>query len=549
MAFFSVGDNYRGTYQIEYVEPFFEGELAVASSEGERFFLQLTRLQKPAPPRAIQQYLSLKDHPLIVPYLQVYSEERSLVMIRPFVSFTERLHERIARGGLEEDQILDWVKRLFPVEETLKEKPLRMYTVLHPANIGLTESGGVQVLYCGVEGRTLPDPQVDWGNLLYMLFSGKMLDQPIKKLPPDHGFSKPLEKLIQRSFHRPANSVASNLESYLKKRDSKGFFDFLKPKSTSKGNKAPKIPPSVESPSDSAAPEKSPSEGPSSDVLRRRLEETRRAQEEAARQEQERREREEAERRAREEAARQEQERREREEAERRAREEAARQEQERREREEAERRAREEAARQEQERLERERREREEAERRAREEAARQEQERLERERREREEAERRAREEAARQEQERLERERREREEAERRAREEAARQEQERLERERREREEAERRAREEAARQEQERLERERREREEAERRAREEAARQEQERLERERREREEAERRAREEAARLKQEPVPGGPKEQSERARVERLHHDRLAAQFEEYVRHVFNRQSRGND
>ncbi|EGK11285.1 hypothetical protein HMPREF9374_1985, partial [Desmospora sp. 8437] len=339
LAFFSIGDNYRGTYQIESVEPFFEGELAVASSGGERFFLQLTRLQKPAPPRAIQQYLSLKDHPLIVPYLQVYSEERSLVMIRPFVPFAERLHERIARGELEEDQILDWVRRLFPVEEVLKEKPLRMYTVLHPANIGLTESGQVQVLYCGVEGRTLPDPKVDWGNLLYMLFSGEMLDQPIKKLPPDHGFSKPLEKMIQRSFHRPAGSVASNLDSYLKKRDAKGFFDFLKPKFSPK--ETPSQEPPAESPPDSAASESSfPPEGPSSDVLRRRLEETRRAKEEA-------------ERRAQEEAARLEQERLERE-----------RQEQERREREEAERRAQEEAARLEQERLERERQEQERRER-----------------------------------------------------------------------------------------------------------------------------------------------------------------------------------------
>ena len=519
LAFFSIGDHYRGTYQIEYVEPFFEGELAVASSEGERFFLQLTRLQKPAPPRAIQQYLSLKDHPLIVPYLQVYSEERSLVMIRPYVPFTERLHERIARGGLDEDQILDWVSRLFPVEEVLKEKPLRMYTVLHPANIGLTESGQVQVLYCGVEGRTLPDPRVDWGNLLYMLFSGNMLDQPIKKLPPDHGFSKPLEKLIQRSFHRQAGSVASNLETYLKKRDAKGFFDFLKTKTSPKEDSSEETSSSVESPSDSAVSEDPfPPEGPSSDILRRRLEETRRAKEEA-------------ERRAQEEAARQEQERLEREQ----------------REREEAERRAQEEAARQEQERLERERREREEAERREREEAARQEQERLEQERQERKEAERRAQEEAARQEQERLEQERREREEAERRAQEEAARQEQERLEQERREREEAERRAQEEAARQEQERLEQERREREEAERRAQEEAARQEQERLEQERREREEAERRAQEEAAR--QEQGAEGHEKQLERARAERLHHDRLAAQFEEYVRQVFNRQSSGND
>ncbi|SDC05892.1 hypothetical protein SAMN04488112_102239, partial [Melghirimyces thermohalophilus] len=281
MSFFNIGELYRDTYHIEHVEPFFEGELAVASAEGKRYFLQHVRLQKPAPPRAIQQYLSLKNHPLIVPYLQVFSEERSLVTIRPYVPFKERLHQRVARGELEEDQIIAWVRSLFPVEKVLKEKPLRMYTLLHPANIGVTETGELQVLYCGVEGRTLPDPKMDWGNLLYMLFSGNLVDEPLKKLPSEADFPKQLAKLIQKSFNRPAESVASQLDSYLKKRDSTSLFDQLFKRSGS----AKKEPDSTPSPSAAESDRSSQTEG--SSLLQQRLEQERQAREKQERQERE----------------------------------------------------------------------------------------------------------------------------------------------------------------------------------------------------------------------------------------------------------------------
>ncbi|OYD07026.1 hypothetical protein [Paludifilum halophilum] len=462
MSFFTVDDLYQDTYRVERVKPFFEGELAVASAGGKRFFLQHAQLQKPAPPRAIQQYLSLKDHPLILPYLQVYSEERSLVFIRPYVDFSERLDQVISRGPIEEDQILHWVKSLFPVENVLKEKPLRMYTLLHPANIGVTEDGKLQVIFCGVEGRTLPEPVFDWGTLLYMMFTGRVLDEPLKKLPGDSPFPKQLGKFIHKSLNRPAGYVSSQLDSYIKKRDSKGLFDQLFKRSESSGKKD-------ESEAHDAADGEEQSVSRERDhesqvrldsILKERLEETRRTRmEKEGREDQEDPVEETEEEEAQDRRAKLEQKRQE---AERRAQEEQERQ-----------------------------------------------------------------AREEEERREQERLEAERRAQEEQERQAREEEERREQERLEAERREREEQERQAREEEERREQERLEAERREREEQERQACEEEERREQERLEAERREREEQERQAREEEERREQD------------------QHERIAAQFEEYVQHVFNRPS----
>ncbi|MDR6225856.1 hypothetical protein JOE21_001854, partial [Desmospora profundinema] len=475
MSFFTVGERYRDQYQIETVEPFFQGEWATATVGGEKVYLQHTQLQKPAPPRAIQQYLSLKNHPLILPYTQVFSEERSLVFIRPYVAYRERLNETVARGGVDEDTILEWVRTLFPVEDVLKEKPLRMYTLLHPSNIGMTEEGQLQILFCGVDGRTLPDPVIDWGNLLYMLFTGHMLDEPIKKLPPETNFPKPLGRFIQRSFNRPSRYVSSQLETYLKRRDSKGVLDHLLRRSGVK-KEASSAPPMQVEPSSSEAVKKQdqtqsesqadippvPSYHPdppshSSSVLQQRLEQARKAKLEAEQRERERLKRQEESGETKEQAQ---------EEAEHQARLKAEqivrkRLEREAAKRAEAERRTQEEAERQarlERERLERKAAEQAEAERRAQEEAERQA--RLEAEQMEREHLERKAAEQA--------EAERRTQEEAERQARLEAEQMEREHLERKAEEQAEAERRAQEEAERQA--RLEAEQMEREHLERKA-------------------------------------------------------------------------------
>ncbi|GGE26978.1 hypothetical protein GCM10011571_31480 [Marinithermofilum abyssi] len=315
MSFFTVGELYRDTYHIQHVEPFFNGEWAVAESEGNLFYLQHAQLQKPAPPRSVQQYLAL-SHPMILPYQQVYTEERSLVFIRPYEPIEERLDQRIHRGGLDEDQILDWVKSLLELEPLLKGQPLPMYTLLHPGNIVILPNGSLQVWYCGVSGRTLPDPTLDWGSLLYMMFTGRLLDEPITKLSGDEGFSKHLNRLIQRSFKHDANHVRDQIETYLRKRDSTSLFDSLfgrsKPKERSK-------------------PAPSDTKGASLRQLSLEEEAERREQERLAREEAERREQE---RLAREEAERREQERLARKEAERREQERLAREEAERREQE-----------------------------------------------------------------------------------------------------------------------------------------------------------------------------------------------------------------------
>ncbi|SEN66892.1 hypothetical protein [Lihuaxuella thermophila] len=423
MAFFHVGERYRDSYYIEHAVPFFDGELAIAQSDSQRYYLQSAHLQKQAPARAIQQYRSL-NHPLVIPFLEVYTEERSLVFIRPYVSI-QPLSEAISTGQVDEDQVVEWGKQLLQLASQLQSMPIPMYLLLDPRNIGLTDDGDLKVFFCGLQRITSQKLTLDWGTFFYCLLSGQYLEEPIDKVPEDLPVSKHMIRLIQKSLKNSSvDSVRSQIDAYEKRKHGKSLFSRLfggekkeepRPQSSSSGQKV--IPPvqRSESPSDriqaaqpTVSKEETPNELEQQHLEQIRLEYERRQQEllEQLRRQQEELERLERERREKERLEKELQ----------RAREERERLERERREQEERERLERERREQEERERLERERREQEERERLERERREQEERERLERERREREERERLERERREQEERERLERERREREERER-------------------------------------------------------------------------------------------------------------------------------------
>jgi len=226
LSFFAVGDRYRDTYEIEVVFPFFDGELAIARSGDQRFLLQHAQLKKQAPSRAIQQYRSL-DHPLILPYREVYTEERSLVFIRPYEPF-QPLYDAIRQQPASEDELVRWGKSLLHMEAYLRSKPLPMYFILDPRNIGLTADGKLIVLYCGLRQITALEPSLDWGSFFYILLTGEMREEPLDKISTDAPFSKPMIRLLQKSLrNQSVDSVLSQIENYERKKKGKGLLDRL----------------------------------------------------------------------------------------------------------------------------------------------------------------------------------------------------------------------------------------------------------------------------------------------------------------------------------
>jgi hypothetical protein len=198
MAFFKVGDVYRQKYLIESVVPFFQGELAIAVYEDKRYYLQSASLNRQAPLRAISQYRNLKS-PQVIPYLDVFDEPDMLVFIRPYVEIRP-LREIITTQELSEEQVVKWVRSLLHVEAVLRSKPMSMYLLLDLRNIGVDSQNELKVFFCGLEQIMVYESKLDWGTFIYSMLSGQFLDGPILRLPRNFKVSRPMSRLIQKSF-------------------------------------------------------------------------------------------------------------------------------------------------------------------------------------------------------------------------------------------------------------------------------------------------------------------------------------------------------------
>jgi hypothetical protein len=226
LSHFQIGEKYRDRYRVEHVVRFFDGELAVARNESGRYYLQSASLQKQAPSRAIQQYRAL-NHPLVLPFSEVYTEERSIVWIRPYEPI-HPLREVISMREVDEDQVVEWGRQLLQLEAELAAKPMPMYLLLDSRNIGVNEQGELRVLFCGLRQITAQPQILDWGSFFYSLLSGRYLEEPIDRLPPDLPVSKPMARLIQKSLHGAGvETVLSQIEAYKRKKHGKGLLGLL----------------------------------------------------------------------------------------------------------------------------------------------------------------------------------------------------------------------------------------------------------------------------------------------------------------------------------
>ncbi len=226
-SFFTVGERYRDRYVIESVEAFLDGELAVArTDENERYYLQLTKLKRGTQSRVIQQYRSL-NHPMVLPFAEVYTEERSIVFIRPYTELTP-LDEILKMRPWDEEETIRLTRDLLQLEKMLNGRPLPMYLLLDPRNMGLTGDGELKVFFCGVRNYTALEPAIDWGTWMYMCMTGQLLEESLPKLPSDRPFSGPVVRLVERSLKKAsADQVLSQIEAYEKKKNSPGLLSRL----------------------------------------------------------------------------------------------------------------------------------------------------------------------------------------------------------------------------------------------------------------------------------------------------------------------------------
>jgi hypothetical protein len=226
MAFFKVGDIYRQRYLIESVVPFFQGELAIAVYEDNRYYLQSASLNRQAPLRAINQYRNLKL-PQVIPYLDVFDEPDMLVFIRPYVEIRP-LREVITSQELSEEQVVKWTRELLHVEAVLRSKPMSMYLLLDLRNVGVDSQNNLKVFFCGLEQIMVYESKLDWGTFIYSMLSGQFLDGPILKLPRNFKVSRSMSRLIQKSFKEySVPAVLEQVEIFESKNTSGGILSKL----------------------------------------------------------------------------------------------------------------------------------------------------------------------------------------------------------------------------------------------------------------------------------------------------------------------------------
>jgi hypothetical protein len=198
VSVFRNGVKYKDRYLVEKVVPFFEGELAIAKYDGKRYYLQSAKLQRPASPRVIQQYLML-DHPLVIPYDEVYPDGKYIVTIRPYFAI-QPLPQYVASKGLDEDQFIHWASQLLDLDQQLQNYSLPMYLLKDPRNIGISSEGKLKVIFCGVEQVTTYEPSVDWGTFFISLLKGRIPSGNVKSVIPELHVSSALEKFLEKAI-------------------------------------------------------------------------------------------------------------------------------------------------------------------------------------------------------------------------------------------------------------------------------------------------------------------------------------------------------------
>jgi hypothetical protein len=230
LSVFTVGKRFMGEYMVEHVVPFFNGELAISKAFDESYFLQLIHLERTVTTIEFERVRRLYeelDHPLLIPFYDLFLEQNALVMVYPYQPL-QLLPEVVSRSGVEEEQIVRWIKDLIDLEIYLRSQSIPMFYVKDPRNVGLNSQGELKILYSGVDEVTPYPLDLNWGSFVYSIMSGQFLESSLQKMPSKHTLSRPLARLVQKCFKaKSLMSMQAHFEQYLNRKESKGFLSGL----------------------------------------------------------------------------------------------------------------------------------------------------------------------------------------------------------------------------------------------------------------------------------------------------------------------------------
>ena len=230
MSLFTVGKRYQGDYLVEHVVSFFDGELAIANFLDDRYYLQSVPLVREFTTLEFHRFKKLYDElelELLLPVSDMFLEGNYAVFVYPYEPI-QPIRDIVTSTGVSDEEIVGWFHKIIETELALQSMGIPMYIIRDPRNIGLNTNRELRIIFSGIEDVTLAASTINWGTFFYCVASGDYVDESLKRLPSNHSLSKPVARLIQKSFRaKSLQDLSSIVEQALKKQKGGGLIGSL----------------------------------------------------------------------------------------------------------------------------------------------------------------------------------------------------------------------------------------------------------------------------------------------------------------------------------
>lgn len=230
MSLFTVGKRYQGDYYVEKVVDFFDGELAISNFLDERYYLQSVPLVRDFTTLEFHRFKKLYnelDLDLLLPVSEMFLEGNQLVFVYPYEPI-HPIRDIVMSTDVSDDEIFGWFHKIVETEIALQSMGIPMYLIRDPRNIGLNENRELRVIFTAIEDVILTDSPLNWGTFFYCVASGDYLDESLNRMPTKHSLSRPVARVIQKSFRaKNLQDLYAIVNQAMKRRKGGGLIESL----------------------------------------------------------------------------------------------------------------------------------------------------------------------------------------------------------------------------------------------------------------------------------------------------------------------------------
>lgn len=230
MSLFTVGKRYQGEYTVEHVVNFFDGQLAIANFLDERYYLQSVPLIREFTTLEFHRFKKLYDEldlELLLPVSDMFLEGDHAVFVYPYEPI-QPIRDIVTGSGVSDEEIVGWFQQIVETEIALQSMGIPMYMIRDPRNIGLNTNRELRVIFTGIEDVMLTESTINWGTFFYCVASGEYVEESLKRLPSKHSLSKPVARLVQKSFRaKSLEDLQTIIEQGMKKIQGGGLIESI----------------------------------------------------------------------------------------------------------------------------------------------------------------------------------------------------------------------------------------------------------------------------------------------------------------------------------